>query len=439
MSSSDSWKIPLSHQTDVQVGRQGVVSRREMLRAVAAGGVATGLCSFADTLALQAAQLRQKGMSCILLWMQGAPSQFETLDPKPGHRNGGETKAISTSIPGVQIAENLPELAKQLHQVSLLRSLTNKEGNHLRATFQLHTGYVPSPTVKYPTLGSIASYHIPDQDCQLPAFVRIGSRGRQSGGGGFLGVEHDPFLVADASRMPENSRILTPQTRHNRRLRLLDALEADFAATGGQQQVEDHRKLYHQATEMVLSPQMQALDINKEPASTRDAYTRTGFGNACLLARRLIETGVTFVEINHGNWDTHFDNFDRTRQLTRQIDQPFAHLLTDLSQRGLLEKTLVIWMGEFGRTPRVNPRGGRDHYPRAWSAILAGAGIGGGQVIGATDAGGVNVSDRPIAVPDLFRTFCHTLKIDPDYEFLTGLGRPIKTVDGGQVINELFS
>ena len=170
----------------------------------------------------------------------------------------------------------------------------------------------------------------------------------------------------------------------------------------------------------------------------RDAYGRTEFGNGCLLARRLVETGVTFVEVSLGNWDTHADNQDRTRKLAEQCDQPFAQLIRDLGQRGMLDTTLVVWMGEFGRTPRINGRGGRDHYPRAFNVALAGGGIRGGQVIGSTNDGGTAVADRPVQVTDLFQTVCKSLAIDPDNENMTPIGRPIRIVDGGAPVEELF-
>lgn len=190
---------------------------------------------------------------------------------------------------------------------------------------------------------------------------------------------------------------------------------------------------------MVLSPKMEAFDLSKESDKMRAAYGPTEFGNGCLLARRLVETGVPCVEVGLGNWDTHDGNFDRCRELSAQMDGPAAQLITDLKQRGMLDKTLVIWMGEFGRTPRINPRGGRDHYPRAFSVALAGGGIRGGQVIGSTDAGGSDVRDRPVTVPDLFRSFCRSLKIDADKENMSSIGRPIKIVDGGEVVQEAFS
>jgi uncharacterized protein (DUF1501 family) len=198
-------------------------------------------------------------------------------------------------------------------------------------------------------------------------------------------------------------------------------------------------RLYEQTARMVQSPRMQAFNLEQESAEMRDAYGRTPFGSGCLLARRLVESGVTFVEVSAGNWDTHADVFTRTRQLTEQIDQPMAQLIRDLKHRGMLDRTLVIWMGEFGRTPRINPRGGRDHFPRAFNVALAGSGVQGGQVIGKTDAGGTEVTDRPVSVQDLFQTFCKALKIDSEVENMSPAGRPIRVVNGGEPVDELFS
>jgi uncharacterized protein (DUF1501 family) len=190
---------------------------------------------------------------------------------------------------------------------------------------------------------------------------------------------------------------------------------------------------------MIMSPRMEAFDIEREPAKLREAYGQSEFAAGCLMARRLVEEGVTFVEVVSRGWDTHVDGFVRTRELTAEIDQPMAMLISDLRIRGMLEKTLVVWLGEFGRTPRVNPRAGRDHYPRAFNAVLAGGGVRGGQVIGETNDAGTDVVARPVAVNDLFRSIYHTLGIDADQENMSRVGRPIKLVDGGEVVQELFS
>ena len=427
----------LHHHMDVQISRQQRMRRRSFLRAISLAGAAAGTLAWPDLMSLEAARLRQRGMACILLWMRGGPSQFETFSPKPEHANGGETNAIATSVPGIQIAENLPQTAQALQDICLIRSMTSREGSHPRATYLMQTGYLPTASVKFPSLGSIVAHELGDPNFDLPNFVRIGNRGRGSAGGGLLGVDYDPFNIRNPQRSPENTSPTTGENRFRRRLGLLSELEQAEAQTI-KQEVADHQKLYKKASRLVLSTKMEAFDLEQETTKTREAYGESQFASGCLLARRLVETGVPFVEVNAGNWDTHQDNFDRCRSLCEEVDQPYAQLLSDLRQRGLLEKTMVIWMGEFGRTPRINPRGGRDHYPRAFNVALAGGGVRGGQVIGETDEAGESVVDRPISVSDLFRTICHGLKIDADSENMSSIGRPIKVVDGGEVVEEAF-
>ncbi len=430
--------MPLLHHADLGVNRHGVCSRRDWLKGISAGALAAGTLSFTDLVSVNAAELKKQGKSVILLWMQGGPSQFETFSPKPGHANGGETKAISTAVSGIQIAESWPNIAKAMNDVAIIRSMTSKEGSHPRATSLLHTGYLPTATVKYPAFGAIAAHEVGDKACELPSFVRIGGRPGQGGDGGFYGTEFDPFVVAAAGTMPTNAQPTTPVERYRRRIDLLTQLEGDYATTAPQE-VADHQKLYAKASKMILSSQMKTFDLSQESDKIRDAYGKTPVGSACLLARRLIESGVTCVEINHGNWDTHDDNFNRAKTLSEAIDLPFAQLIADLKSRGLLESTLIVWMGEFGRTPTINPRGGRDHYPRAFNVALAGGGVKGGQVVGETDKAGADVTSRPVAVNDLFQSFCHSLSINPAKETLSNIGRPIKIVDGGKPVNELFS
>lgn len=429
--------ISLHRQVDVAVNRRQVMRRRDFVRAVSLAGAATGTLSWPDLMALEAASLRDRGMACILLWMQGGPSQFETFSPKPGHKNGGETKAISTSVPGIELSQHLPHTAAAMDEICLIRSMNSREGSHPRATYLMHTGYLPTASLKHPTLGSNVAHQIGDPTFDLPSFVRIG-QGRGLAGAGLLGVEYDPFVMTNATRKPDNTELMTDERRYRRRVGLLGKLEQEYAKSGGEQEVNNQRKIYDKASKLVLSPKMNAFDIEREPAKVRETYGESSFASGCLLARRLVETGVTFVEVSLGNWDTHQDNFERVPELCKQMDQPYAALLKDLRERGMLDNTLVVWAGEFGRTPTINPRAGRDHYPRAFNVALAGGGVKGGQVIGSTDAGGTTVEDRPVGVSDLLRTICHSLKIDADHEHMSSIGRPIKIVDGGEPISEVF-
>ena len=431
---------PIAETT--QVSRE--MSRRDFIRRTAAAVgtgcfAASGGLGWVDLMNLHAEDLRQRGMACILLWMQGGPSQFESFDPKPGHPNGGPTKAIETAVPGLHIAEHWPQVASVMKEIALVRSMTNREGNHQRATYQLHTGYVPSASIKYPSLGSVVASQIGDPESDLPSFVAVGSAGPRDVGGGFLGIRHDPFVIRNAAGKPDNVELRVKQERFARRLGLLERLEQDFSEAGGRKLVADHTALYGRASRLSLSPHLDAFDLEKESDTARTAYGDSDFGRGCLLARRLVEAGVTFVEVKLGGWDTHANNFDRSETLSSQVDPAFAQLIRDLRARGMLEKTLLVWMGEFGRTPRINPRSGRDHFPRVFSAALAGAGIKGGGVVGETSADGTQVADRPVAVPDFFCSVYHALGINPREENTTPLGRPVKIVEEGKVVSELFT
>lgn len=425
-------------ETEIAITDRQTMRRRDFLRVIPALGVSSYL-AWPDRLALQAAEMRRQGKACILLWMQGGPSQLETWDPKPGHSHGGETKAISTTIPGIEIADTLPQTSQVMRDVCVIRSMTAREGSHPRATYLLRTGYLPTASIKHPTLGAVAAQQLGQLDADLPSYVRIGRGPRQGAGAGFLGVAYDAFTLATAEKLPDNTSLTTDPARYQRRLGLLDSLQTAVARPSTDALVGEHQGLYKKAARLVLSPDMQTFDVQREPESMRKAYGDSEFGLACLLARRLVEAGVTFIEINLDGWDTHDDHFARTQRLCQQFDQPYAALLRDLRQRHLLDTTLVAWMGEFGRTPRINPRGGRDHYPRAFSVALAGAGVLGGQVIGQTSADGMEVANQPVTVPDLLRTICHTLGVDADRENNSPAGRPIKVVDGGRVVTQVLA
>jgi hypothetical protein len=370
--------------------------------------------------------------------MAGGPSQLDTFDPKPGTPNGGETKAIDTAVPGIQIAHNWPKTAQMMKEIALIRSMSNKEGNHERATYQLHTGYVPSGTVKHPAFGCCAAAELGDPKFDLPHIVSVG--GGNTVGAGMLGAAYEPFLVGNPEKLPENVAPAVATGRFTRRLGLLQTLESSgFAQTGGMDRVREHHSVYKQTAGMVLSPRMKAFDLEGEDPKLRELYGKTPFGNGCLLARRLVQAGVTFVEVRLGGWDMHEGIVDRMSKLAATADAGLAALVSDLKAKGLLDRTLVVWMGEFGRTPKINPKAGRDHFPRVFNVAMAGGGVKGGQVIGSSNAEGTDVKDRPVAVADLLQSFCQSLKIDPKKENMSPQGRPIKIVDGGKTVKELFA
>lgn len=419
----------------VQMSRLGVVSRRGFLRSVAAAGSAAAGIHCGASLSAFAGELRKQDRACILLWMAGGPSQFESFDPKPGAETQGPTRAIATNVPGIQIAEHWTRTAQVMNELAVIRSMTSKEGNHGRATYLLHTSYPPSGGITHPGFGSIVAKEIGDLSFELPQFVSIAG---PSIGPSFLGVPYAPFLVTNPTRPPDNLAPRITRERWNRRLELMKELETPLAKSGAAALVKDHQSLYDQTTNMVLSPRTRAFDLDQEPEKLRTQYGSSSFGQGCLMARRLIEAGVTFVEVQSSGWDTHGNELEGLKKLIPPVDQGLAALLSDLRARGLFEKTLVIWMGEFGRTPRINLTAGRDHYPQAFNLAMAGPGVKVGQVLGATDKLGVEVVDRPVTVPDLFCTFCKILGINPRHENQSNVGRPLKIVEHGSAVDEIL-
>src|SRR5262245_19629619 len=287
----------------VQMTGDGVLSRRSFPQASTAATV--GGLGFLHAVKSEAAELRKKGLSCILLFMNGAPSQFETFDPKPGTTSGGETKAIDTAVSGVQIADLWPNVAKQMKEIALIRSMTSREFEHQRAQYLLHTGYQAVGSIKFPNFGAIAAKELGDPKFDLPHFVCVA--GSTPASAGFLGMQYAPYQVRDPNRMPLNSQLLSGVDAEalKRRLALMGKLEKDFADAGGESLVVDHKAVNETAARMVLSPHLKAFDLSKENAKVRDAYGRTPLGQGCLMARRLVEKGVTCVEVVSNGRDTH--------------------------------------------------------------------------------------------------------------------------------------
>lgn len=428
------------------------LSRRHLLRLAAAGAGVASVSGWIETLATAVAADPARRRRCILLWMNGGPSQTDTFDPKPGHANGGPFQAIETAAPGVRIAQHLPKLAQQMQVVAILRSMKTKEGDHGRATFNLRTGYLPQGQIQYPAIGAVLAKELENRDIELPNFVSIAPY-RQFNpaafGSGFLGHEFAPLIVGENAGFqgPNYETALKvsdldppdglPRDRNDARLGLLEGLDGTFVESHPGASAHSHRVAYERAVKLMRSESVKAFDLGGEPDALRDAYGRNSFGQGCLLARRLVERGVPFVEVTLSNvpnlnvfgWDTHTQNFEAVEKLCGVLDPAWSTLLTDLRGRGLLESTLVVWMGEFGRTPRINGSQGRDHYPNAWTTVLAGGGIRGGQAIGDTGADGMEVKDRPISVPDFLATVCKALGVDPRAENISNLGRPIRLVD----------
>ena len=405
-----------------------------------------GISSFLGLVAMQhfssnsLAQLEDvlpRAKHCIVLFMSGGASQLDTFDPKPGTKNGGPFATIPTSVEGIEVSEHLPRVAEQTHHLSIIRSMVSREGNHERARYLLHTGYAPGGAVRHPTLGSLTSYYLEETLSDLPSCVNINS---PTYSGGFLGATHDPFVVKDPMKPVDDLSYPSQMDTHRfrERLKMLKAIEADFISKRTGRSTEAHEAIYKKADQLINSPKIDAFQLNEEPMAIREAYGMNKFGQGCLMARRLIEAGVKFVEVSLDGWDTHENNFERTKELLATVDPAFAMLLRDLAERDILEETIVLWLGEFGRTPKINNNDGRDHHTTGWSAVVAGGGTRGGQVIGSTNEDGTQVVSGTVRVPDLFASLCFALGIDVDEENYSRSGRPIRVVDDGTVIEELF-
>lgn len=428
----------------------GDLSRRDWLRLAAAGVVGYSASGWLESLADEAARHPQRRRACILLWMSGGPSQMDTFDLKPGHANGGPFQEIATSVPGLKISEHLPKLARQAEHLAILRSMSTKEGDHDRATYVLRTGYLPQPGIQYPPLGSLVAKELGSEDAELPNFVSIAPQrfvGSATYGPGFLGPQYAPLLVGEAGQgSSDYQQLLKVQdleapagistAQAEARVSLLQGLEQDFVSQRPSVATRGHQTAYQRAVRLMRSAASRAFHLDEEKDALRDAYGRNLFGQGCLLARRLVERGVPFVEVSLGalpnvpaGWDTHQQNFDNVQRLCEVLDPAWATLLDDLKQRGLLETTLVVWMGEFGRTPKINAERGRDHFPSAWCTVLGGGGIRGGQAVGRTAPSGLAIEEQPVFVPEFMATICRALGIDPTKQNMSNVGRPIKIVD----------
>jgi hypothetical protein len=431
-------------------------SRRDFLGMGMASALGVSFSGFLPKLAAAAEEsAAKKGKSCILLWMNGGPSQTDTFDLKPGHANGGPYTEIQTAAPGVRISQHLPGVAKQMKDLAIIRSLTTTEGEHGLATQLMLTGYQPrQAAVQYPSLGSLISKEIGRDDNDLPNFVSLSPM--RLGDAGFLGPNYSPLVVSGQSGDPNTRANLAledlapPRDRVGQTLQnqfeMQRFFQKSFAEKFGGQSSKAHEAAYAKAMRMIETQARKAFELGEEKEAVRDAYGRNRFGTGCLLARRLVERGVAFVEVtlagtpnNLAGWDTHTNNFDQVKQLSEVLDPAWSTLMTDLRDRGLLDSTLVLWMGEFGRTPKINENTGRDHWPNVWSVVLGGAGIKGGQAIGDSGPGGEEVKDRPVKTNDLYATICAALGIDYTTENVSPEGRPIGIVDrGGKPVQELI-
>jgi len=429
------------------------MNRRHFLTHLSAGAALLPGLEFLSHLQANAAELRKNQKACILLWMSGGPPTIDIWDLKPGSKNGGEFKPIATSG-DVQISDQMPETAKVMKHLSIVRSMSTREADHGRGRYYMHTSFVPNPTVVHPTFGSVVSYEMgaKRKDLEIPSFVSIGG---PSMGPGFLGMMHSPFVVGSNGeiRNAEAAGKLS-ERRLAKRLEMLSSVETEFIGTNRGQMPKDHQDVYKKAVNLMTSKQMEAFKVNDEKPETVALYCGTGTNAAggrmgmgarnpfgtCLMARRLVEAGVPFVEVDLGGWDLHQGVFNALRTARLPVlDRAMAGLVTDLEQRGMLKDTVIVWMGEFGRTPRINQDVGRDHWAASWSVVVGGGGLRGGMAVGATDADGMSCTTQSYLPGDIWATVAQALGIPLDTVHTSKNGRPMKLANGGIPIKELIA
>ncbi len=413
------------------------LGRRALVKLAGLGG-AGWLTSVAHLLASEAELHEPSGdrrppRSLIVLWMAGGPSQLETFDPHPGQKISGDTRAIPSAARGIQLAEGLERVAEQMGSIALVRSLISKEGDHQRGTYLVKTGYRPDPSAIHPSIGAICCHELPHRGTDIPRHISI-LPNQWPGKGGFLGAEFDAFQAGDPAQKIADVRARVSEPRMRQRLADLDVLERGFAA--GRRPAADatlHRQQVLEARRMMTSEQLAAFDVAREPARLQSAYGDTPFGRGCLAARRLVEVGVRCVEVTLDGWDSHANNHEVHTRLKAILDPALASLVADLRQRGLLDRTVVLCAGEFGRTPSINRLAGRDHWTQGFSVALAGGGIRGGQAIGQTDPEGGRRVDNPRPVADIHATLLGALGLNGAKELISPAGRPIKLTEGAPI------
>jgi len=371
--------------------------------------------------------------SIILLWLSGGPSQLETFDPHPNQDIAAGTTAIKTSVDGIQLASGMQQTAELMEHIAVVRSVVSREGDHERAAYNVKTGYRPDPTIVHPSIGAVVCHQLPQGNTEIPRHISI-LPDAWSGRGGYLGDQFDAFRLGDPDQRLHDMKSRTDKERFERRLKNLDVVERAFAKgriANLEQERTLHKTMMNEAVTMMNSKQLRAFDLSEVRSSELVAFGDSAFGRSCLVAARLIETGVRCIEVTLRGWDSHVSNHEIHQARVQELDPALAALIRHLQERSLLDQTLVICGGEFGRTPRMNAAGGRDHWPHGFSIALAGGGIQGGQVIGETDpAGGRLAYEAGIPVENIHATALNALGIRSELELETPIGRPLKLCEG---------
>lgn len=424
--------------TPLQSVPSGMNRRHFMSHLAGAAALAAPATAFTNTLLANAEDMKKRHKAAILLWMGGGPSTMDIWDLKPGTATGGPFKQISTSADGVAISEHMPLMAQQMHQMAVVRSMSTREADHMRGRYYMHTGYVPNPNVEHPSYGAVIAHELAAQvpELEIPPFVSVGGG---SVGPGFLGMTWAPFVV-DSSGRVRNLDMGIDQARVQQRLEMLATIEKRFIGEERGGSAQDHAKVLDRTVKLMTSEQMKAFKVDEEPEAVRERYGTAGFGRGCLMARRLVEQGVPFVEVDLGGWDNHQGIFTTLADTKLpELDQAMSALVEDLVQRGLYDDTAVIWMGEFGRTPNINGDGGRDHWARSWSVVVGGAGFRRGVVVGETSSDGKEIVTEPYSSQDMMASVLKSLGISLETTFTAANGRPMKIANSGRVIQELFA
>lgn len=419
------------------------LSRRGFLGAAAAGAAcAANMMSGLDVLTSPAlaGELKKGQKRVILLWLAGGSSQLETWDPKPGAQTGGPFRAIKTNIPGIQISELMPQMAKRMQHTCIVRSLNTKDGDHGGGTKLMMLGRRDEAALKYPDLGAVLARELGQAESKVPDYVSfyLATEGRTPGTSGFLGARYAPMELTKGM-MPENLRTVDgiSELDHQQRADLRDFLSKRFEQGRSSVTLGSHNEAYQRVRGLMASEKL--FDVTQEPQKMRDKYGPTAFGEQVLVARRLIEAGVPFVRVGRAWWDSHGQNFETHQEMVPELDHVMAALIDDLKDRGLLEHTLIITLAEFGRTPSINSSLGRDHFASAWSSTLTGCGIKGGSVYGKTDATGNKVAEGEVGAGELFATIYNALGIKHTKDYYVG-ARPVPLVNPGiQPIKEVLA
>ncbi len=415
----------------------GMSRRHFMSHLTGASAMTMPALTMGNTLLANADDLKRRRKSAILLWMGGGPSTMDIWDLKPGAPTGGPFRPIATSG-DVQISEHMPLMAKQMHNMAIVRSMSTREADHGRGRYYMHTGYVPNPNIEHPSYGAVLSHQLNHQrpELEIPPFVTVGGG---SVGPGFLGMAWAPFSV-NSNGQVRNLQMGLEDQRLYQRMYALDLIESGFINQRRGSAASDHQKILKKTLNLMTSSQMDAFKVAGEPEDVKERYGNTNFGRGCLMARRLVEQGVPFIEVGLGGWDNH-NNIHATLRDTKlpELDQAMSALTEDLEQRGLLEDTAIIWMGEFSRTPRINGNAGRDHWARSWSVVVGGGGMNGGIAVGETNSDGTRVETEPYTSQDVMASVCKALGISLQTTFTSQNGRPMKIANSGKVIKELFS